>query len=192
VQGPGLYTGMCTYPLSEDEQTVKLDLPPMPGLDAAERRTAYWFLIFPNVALFLLPNHLFTLLFKPDGTNRSVEFADLLVHPDALAAPDAEKQIDGIFSFWTMVNAQDITAVERVQAGLESRAYPGGRMCYRFEEPVHRYQNMVIDRMVGRHRVPPGDPAEDPAWVAARQAARPRANARIGGKEHRMTEIANA
>ncbi len=32
-------------------------------------------------------------------------------------------------------------------------------MCYRFEEPVHRFQNMVIDRMLGMRRVPEGDPA---------------------------------
>ncbi|MBL9213846.1 MAG: aromatic ring-hydroxylating dioxygenase subunit alpha [Opitutaceae bacterium] len=186
VQGPGLYTGMCTFPLSKDDETVKLDLPPMPGLSAAEAQTAYWFLIFPNVALFLLPNHLFTLVFKPDGTNRAVEYADLLVHPDAGSGPAVERSIDDIFSFWTMVNAQDVTAVERVQAGLESAAYPGGRMCYRFEEPVHRYQNMVIDRMVGRHRVPPGDAEEDPDWVAALRSATPKAKTLVGGKQHRM------
>jgi hypothetical protein len=30
-------------------------------------------------------------------------------------------------------------------------------MCYRFEEPLHRFQNMIIDRMVGIDRVPVGD-----------------------------------
>ena len=43
-------------------------------------------------------------------------------------------------------------------AGRRARPpFPGGRLCYRFEEPVHRFQNMVIDRMVGLRRVPPGD-----------------------------------
>jgi len=192
VQGPGMYTGMCTFPVSEDEETVKLDLPTLAGLNAAEARTAYWFLIFPNVALFLLPNHLFTLVFRPDGTNRSVECADLLVHPDALATEGAEGKIDEIFKFWTMVNQQDVTAVERVQVGLESKAYPGGRMCYRFEEPVHRYQNMVIDRMVGRSTVPPGDKEEDPGWLEALRLAKPRARVLVGGKRHKMTEAAGA
>src|SRR5438105_10799140 len=52
VQGPGLYTGMCTFPLSRDDTTVKLELPTMPGLNRSEAQTAYWFLVFPNVALF--------------------------------------------------------------------------------------------------------------------------------------------
>lgn len=34
-------------------------------------------------------------------------------------------------------------------------------MCYRFEEPLHRFENMVIDRMVGIDRVPPGDDRDD-------------------------------
>jgi hypothetical protein len=31
---------------------------------------------------------------------------------------------------------------------------------YRFEEPVHRFHNMVIDRMVGTDRIPVGDSEE--------------------------------
>jgi choline monooxygenase len=33
-------------------------------------------------------------------------------------------------------------------------------MCYKFEEPLHRFQNMVIDHMVGSRHVPPGDDGE--------------------------------
>ena len=46
-----------------------------------------------------------------------------------------------------------------MQEGLENPAYRGGRMCFRFEEPLHRFQNMVIDKMVGIDRVPGGDEA---------------------------------
>jgi choline monooxygenase len=152
-----MYTGMITSPLSTDPSTVSFDLPPMPGLDEFESQTAFWILQFPNVGWFLLPNHLFMIMFRPDGTGLSLEHADLLVHPNALEAPNADEQIDRILNFWLMVNDQDIWAVENVQKGLQSRAYPGGRMCYRFEEPIHRFQNMLIDRMVGSDRIPAGD-----------------------------------
>ena len=183
---------MCTFPVSRDDETVRMELPAMPGLNPAEAQTAYWFLVFPNIALFLLPNHLFMLLFKPDGTNRTVESADLLVHPNALSASDSDRKIDETFAFWSMVNRQDIAAVERVQTGLESRAYPGGRMCYRFEEPVHRFQNMVIDRMVGRDRVPAGDPAEDPGWLTAMKAATPKSKPLVGGRRHKLADSPSA
>ena len=189
VQGPGMYTGMCTLPLSRDDETAKLELPIMPGLNASEAETGYWFLIFPNLALFLLPNHLFTLVFQPGEVNRSVECADMLVHKNVVGAEGAETKIDEIFKFWTMVNTQDILAVERVQTGLESRAYPGGRMCYRFEEPVHRYQNMVIDRMVGLDRTPAGDAVENPDWLLAIQKELPIANTLVGGKKRQETPV---
>jgi len=38
-------------------------------------------------------------------------------------------------------------------------------MCYRFEEPLHRFQNMIIDRMVGIDRVPAGDDTMTPMFV---------------------------
>jgi choline monooxygenase len=160
-QGPGLYTGLCTSPLSRDPDTVRFELPVMPGLNAVEAQSAYWILLFPNIALFLFPDHLFTLLLQPDGPGRTLESADMLVHRSALDAPDADRQIDHVAGFWGMVNEQDVAAVERVQRGLQTRAYPGGRMCYRFEEPIHRFQNMVIDRMTGVWRVPPGDEREE-------------------------------
>lgn len=159
-QGPGMYTGMVTTPLDRNPN-LPIDvsaLPAMPGLNAKAAETAYWILIMPNVAMFLLPHHLFTLVFRPDGPGHTVEYADLLVHPESLAAPHAEAKCDAIFEFWDMVNAQDIAAVERVQRGLAARAYRGGRMCFRFEESIHRFQNMVIDLMTGLRRTPGGDP----------------------------------
>lgn len=168
-QGPGMYTGMCTSPLSSDSATVSFDLPIMPGLDPFEARSAFWVLIFPNVALFLLPDHLFTLLFRPDGPRRTIEVASMLVHPDALKDPQADAKIDRVVSFWSMVNNQDIKAVEGVQQGLQVQAYPGGRMSARFEEPIHRFQNMVIDRMIGLNRTPAGDAQEDPTFTAVKQ-----------------------
>jgi choline monooxygenase len=157
-QGPGMYTGMDTSPLTyQAESALSADLPTMPGLDATERQSAYWIYLFPNVALFLLPNHLFTLLLQPSGIGHTVESADLLVHPSVYEGKDARTKLDEIYRYWDMVNQQDILAVERVQRGVQSRAYPGGRMCYRFEEPIHRFQNMVIDRLTGVDRIPEGD-----------------------------------
>ena len=90
-----------------------------------------------------------------------MEHMDLLIHPNARAEPECDKQLDYILEFWDMVNRQDIEIVETVQQGISTRAYPGGRMCYEFEEPVHRFQNMVIDRMLGIDRIPDGDDATE-------------------------------
>jgi hypothetical protein len=72
----------------------------------------------------------------------------------------SDQALSALLAFWDHVNVEDIEIVEDVQRGLSTPEYEGGRMCYRFEEPVHRFQNMVIDRMVGIDRIPEGD-AED-------------------------------
>ena len=62
--------------------------------------------------------------------------------------------------FWDEVNLEDVEIVEVVQRGLANTSYTGGRMCYRFEESVHRFQNLEIDRMLGIERIPDGDADE--------------------------------
>jgi len=111
----------------------------------------------PVHRLVVLPNHAFVLFARPDGPGRTVEETVLITHPDAMSGDGAESALDKLAYFWDLVNRQDIEIVERVQQGIASPAYPGGRLCYRFEEPLHRFQNMVIDRMVGVDRVPGGD-----------------------------------
>ncbi|MGQ0635096.1 MAG: aromatic ring-hydroxylating oxygenase subunit alpha, partial [Planctomycetaceae bacterium] len=161
-QGPGMYTGMCTSPLTSDAGTVSFEgLPVWGGLTFTESQSAYFVLLFPNIALWIFPHHLVTLLFRPQDAGVSLEYLDMLVHPRALEAPDIDATLDRVMSFWRFVNDQDVRLVERVQAGVISRSYHGGRMCFKFEEPVHRFQNMVADLMTGQWRVPPGDAHEE-------------------------------
>ena len=89
----------------------------------------------------------------------------ILTHPDSVRGADASEGLDQLERFWDLVNRQDLEIVERVQQGITNPAYTGGRMCYRFEEPLHRFQNMIIDRMVGIDRVPAGDDTMTPMFV---------------------------
>jgi choline monooxygenase len=160
-QGPGMYTGMCTSPLTDDPNTLVIDLPVFSGLTYTESQSAYFVHLFPNLSLWIFPHHLLTLLFRPDGVARTLESVDMLVHPEALQQSQIDESLDRIMDFWCYVNDQDVGLVEGVQQGLRSRAYAGGRLCYRFEEPVHRFQNMLIDLMIGEPRIPAGDTREE-------------------------------
>lgn len=159
-QGPGLYTGMTTWPISQGDEGGWLGLPPLSSLSDINLESARFIFIFPNVAISVMPNHVFVMLTKPYGPARTVEQTWILCHPESLKAEGADAEIDQLVDFWTLVNEQDIDIVERVQAGLSMKAYRGGRMCYHFEEPIHRFHNMIIDKMVGVHRIPEGDAEE--------------------------------
>ncbi|MEQ3551325.1 aromatic ring-hydroxylating dioxygenase subunit alpha [Pseudonocardia nematodicida] len=157
-QGPGKYTGMCTTPVSRNTEAGGWDgLAPLSSLGPQDADAGRFVWLFPNTALVVLPNHTFVLLNRPVAADRTVETAVLLTHPESLDDPDAEAGTEQLAKFWDLVNRQDIEIVERVQEGIANPAYRGGRMCFRFEEPLHRFQNMVIDKMVGVDRVPGGD-----------------------------------
>ncbi|MGA7271569.1 MAG: aromatic ring-hydroxylating dioxygenase subunit alpha [Acidimicrobiia bacterium] len=160
-QGPGMYTGMTTNPVSRDENSVWLDLPPHPGVAGDDLTSGRFMLIFPNLALSLLPNHAFVMVLAPNGPGESRESTFLLTHPDTVQGEESRGALENLHAFWDDVNREDIDIVERVQRGISTPEYRGGRMCYRFEEPLHRFQNMVIDRMVGIDRIPEGDSFDD-------------------------------
>jgi choline monooxygenase len=119
-----------------------------------------------------MANHVVLLLARPDGVGHTAEVVYLLTHPDSIAAStDPEAEIDSLLAFWDEVNKEDIGIVERVQDGLRNPAYEGGRMCYRFEESCHRFQNMLIDRMLGVVAIPPGDSEETVRMFGPRDRA---------------------
>ncbi|MGI8861808.1 MAG: aromatic ring-hydroxylating oxygenase subunit alpha [Gaiellaceae bacterium] len=159
-QGTGMYMGFCTTPIAGNaEDGGWQGLPALSTLDDEDAISARFAWLFPSVAINALPNHTFLMLTQPTEPGRTKEVTYLLSHPNSIErAGDAlESEVEGLLAFWDEVNREDIGIVERVQAGLVDPAYTGGRMCYRFEEPVHRFQNMVIDCMLGIRRVPPGD-----------------------------------
>jgi choline monooxygenase len=179
-QGPGMYAGFCTTPIAPDTDDGgwQSGLAAISGLNAQDAASARFVWLFPNVAVSILPNHVFIIHAHPVSPRVTHETTYLLTHPESAGSGDNERAVDQIGTFWDGVNREDIEIVERVQAGLDSTPFPGGRLCYRFEESLHRFQNMIIDRMVGKRRVPPGDEAETvpmfPVAAARSDSAAPR------------------
>lgn len=167
-QGPGMYTGMMTNPVSQADNSGWLELPPAPGLTDDELVSGRFMHLFPNVSISVLPNHIFVMILTPKGPAHTSEQTYILTHPATMETDGAADAMEKLADFWDHVNSEDVEIVERVQTGISTTAYPGGRMCYRFEEPLHRFQNMVIDRMVGIDRIPEGDPEEGITVFGAR------------------------
>ncbi|MYK75694.1 MAG: hypothetical protein F4016_02020, partial [Acidimicrobiaceae bacterium] len=66
------------------------------------------------------------------------------------------------------INNEDIDICERSHRGLALGGAPPGPLSPRFEEPLHRFQNMVADCMTADSladglRIPPGDGPDDGA-----------------------------
>lgn len=161
-QGRGMYTGMTTWPIAPNTQEGGWQgLPPIQGLKKSQAESARFIWLFPNVAINIMPNHIFVMLTQPQSPNHTIEQTWILCHPESLQGDSTEAELEKLSNFWTLINEQDIGIVEKVQAGLSMKPYLGGRMCYGFEEPLHRFQNMIIDKMVGMERIPAGDEGEE-------------------------------
>ncbi|MCO5588369.1 hypothetical protein L7F22_042324 [Adiantum nelumboides] len=149
-----MYTGMCTTPVSRNTDAGGWDgLAPLSTLGSDDADSGRFVWLFPSCALVVLPNHAFVLLNRPVAADRTEETAVLLTHPEFVDDEAGRAGLDQLAAFWDLVNRQDLEIVERVQEGLENPAYRGGRMCFRFEEPVHRFQNMVAHPRVEGARV---------------------------------------
>ncbi len=156
-QGPGMYCGQCTTPVSSDERDDWTAMPPATGLDASDADSGRFVAVFPNVLLSVLPNHAFVMILDPLSPDRTRETCVWTLPPAADATDGA---FDVTRRFWLGVNGEDIDIVARAQRGLDGGRYTPGRLSPRFEEPLHRFHNMVADRFVGVDRIPDGDPVD--------------------------------
>ena len=150
-QGPGSYYGMTTRPLEKDPDVpLARELAHMPGLDAEEDVSARWIWLFPNFSVSMLPDYMIVMIIAPDGAAQTNERYDYFFHPDTMAKPSYKEGSEAVFKFWHEVNVEDIQIVEAVQKGIANQEYKGGRMCFRFETNIHRFQNHVIDCLTGK------------------------------------------
>jgi choline monooxygenase len=178
-QGDGMYCGQTTTPVSGNERDEWLALPEAPGLDASDSVSGRFIAIFPNVILSVLPNHVWMMRLDPIAPGVTRETCTMLL-PAGLQDGDAgdfDLQDDLIAAtrrFWVEVNNEDIDIVQRGQRGLARGGVPAGPLAPRFEEPLHRFHNMLAYCMtnegLGALQIPIGDQPGD-TWGAGNNPA---------------------
>ena len=168
-QGPGMYCGQTTTPVSGDQRDDWLTLPPAAGLDHSDATSGRFVTLFPNVLLSVLPNHAFIVLLEPVTAGRTIEHCTFLFPPGpATGASPTTAALDAFEvtrRFWIEVNDEDIDICERAQRGISRGGAPPGPLAPRFEEPLNRFHRMVADLMTLESLsdlvVPPGDRLTD-------------------------------
>lgn len=140
-QGPGMYCGQTTTPVSDSDGGSWLSLPAKAGLDEVDSISGRHIAIFPNVIMSVLPNHAFVARLVPDGPGRTRETCTWL-----LPSPDVDDTAFRVTrDFWLHVNDEDIDIVERGQRGLSRGAVPPGPLVPGYEASLHRFHNMLAD-----------------------------------------------
>ena len=155
-QGPGQYCGQTTSPVSGDDRDDWTAMPAPAWLSATDAASGRFLALFPNVLLSVLPNHTFIIILEPVAPGKTIEHAGFLL-PELEEGSVDDASFAATRTFWFDVNNEDIDIVERGQRGLSAGGFTPGRLSPRFEEPLHRFANMLADRFCGIDRVPEGD-----------------------------------
>ena len=150
-QGPGMYCGQTTTPVSGDERDDWLTLPAAAGLDDSDVASGRFVALFPNVTLAVLPSHMFLMVLQPLAAGRTLEHCTFLFPPGPMTAGEPSAELREAFEtthrFWIEVNDEDIDICERAQRGISLGGAPPGPLAPRFEEPVNRFHKMTADLM---------------------------------------------
>ena len=102
---------------------------------------AFYYCLFPNFMLNILPGRLQTNHVVPLGPDRCrVVFRYFY---DDASSPAALRRIDADVAYSDGVQAEDAAICERVKRGLGSRAYDRGRFSVKYEAGVYHFQQLL-------------------------------------------------
>jgi Rieske 2Fe-2S family protein len=121
------------------------DRPMLPGLLPSDARLYYGFVLWPNLFVNLLPDHVILHTLTPLGPERSRVVCDWLFTPKEAARPGFDPS-DTVAVF-DITNRQDWDVCERTQLGMRSRAYANGGFYVTNEQHIATFRDLVLDRI---------------------------------------------
>ena len=102
---------------------------------------AFYYFVYPNIMFNILPGRLQVNRVDALTSNSCQTVFDYYYSSASIEANPNRIKEDRLFS--DQVQAEDIDICERVQKGLESRAYDQGRFSYDLEGGVHHFQQCL-------------------------------------------------
>ncbi|HKG27488.1 MAG TPA: aromatic ring-hydroxylating dioxygenase subunit alpha [Thermomicrobiales bacterium] len=123
----------------------KGDRPHLPGLLPEDERIYYGWVLWPNVFVNLLPDHVILHTLQPLGPGRSRVVCDWLFDPAEVAKSDFDPT-DTVAAF-DITNRQDWEVCELTQPSMSSKAYERGGVFVENEHHITAFRDMVLERL---------------------------------------------
>jgi choline monooxygenase len=130
--------------VTETFRYYSLQYSPFTGKDnlyQASAGAAFYYFVFPNFMLNILPGRLQTNLIAPVAHNRTKVIFDYFY--DDVDSAAAKKIIGEDIEYSDRVQKEDMEICEHVQKGLQSRAYDRGRFSVTHEQGVYHFQTLL-------------------------------------------------
>ena len=102
---------------------------------------AFYYFVFPNIMLNILPGRLQMNAVIPLAPDRTRVVFDYFY--DTTDTIEAQQRVERDVAFSDRVQQEDISICEHVQRGLRSKAYDRGRFSVEMEEGVYHFQRLL-------------------------------------------------
>ena len=119
----------------------------LPGLLPTDERLYYGFVLWPNLFVNLLPDHVILHRLLPTGPETCTVVCDWLFTPKEIAKTGFDPS-DTVEVF-DITNKQDWEVCERTQLGMRSRAYKDGGFYVTNEQHIAAFRDLVLDKVGG-------------------------------------------
>jgi Rieske 2Fe-2S family protein len=117
----------------------------LPGLLPSDARLYYGFVLWPNLFVNLLPDHVILHTLIPQGPEHSRVVCDWLFTSEEIARPGFDPT-DTVAVF-DITNRQDWDVCERTQLGMRSRAFVNGGLYVTNEQHIAGFRDLVLERL---------------------------------------------
>jgi len=107
----------------------------------AERGEAFYYFVFPNFMMNILPGRVQTNIIVPLAHDRTLTIFDY--YYDDIDSSQARKMIEDDIAYSDRIQKEDIEICEHVQRGLASKAYHRGRFSVKCEQGVYHFQQLL-------------------------------------------------
>ncbi|NKC10858.1 MAG: Rieske 2Fe-2S domain-containing protein [Gammaproteobacteria bacterium] len=124
-----------------------ISLPQFVAWPGDKHSVAEYVALYPNVLLGLQMDHVFTIILQPLSHDRTMEWVELLYVGDGASDPACTFARERTLEGWREVFAEDVDAVEGMQAGRASSAFDGGVFSPVMDNPTHHFHRWVAARM---------------------------------------------
>lgn len=146
VFGTGSLRALSPDPLAQA-------LPRFPGLPAALAERGEFLFLYPNLLLFLMPNHLFSVILEAEAPDRTRERFDLAVVSDG--GPPPAEAVRWWAEGWRRLNDQDLDMLRRLQRGRASPGFDGGCFSGVMDRVAHALQRRIAADLAEPERTEP-------------------------------------
>lgn len=122
-------------------------LPRFADLPQERLTRAEYLLLFPNLMLSVTPDHYRVTLVMPVSAEATHQRWRFFFVGEASREPARAAARDGVAQRVDSYTQEDISILERLQAGRHSPAYDGGRFSPYHETTVHHFQKLVAESL---------------------------------------------